>query len=523
MILITVNVKNILELQPFENAEIVAGKNGLDRCIKGVSLIEVPESKDMFREHELYITAFYSIRNNVDMQIATLKRIKNCNAAGICYIDMYVNQLNSKVLNFANKNNIPIIKVPHHIHYSTMITSIMRKIIQEKERELFYSYQIKNKILQLFRTKSLKKIVNILEELSGNPIIYLNKEKVVVSNLAKSIPSDILEKIKDLANKNKTDEKINKFQIDIYPINDIDNGGKIIIIYLQNDNIENLRIIDFVMELGQWIITYQNYNELLSRTEKERILTNLYNSLINKNTPKNELLEKADQAGWKLSGSFISAILYINSNGPLEYKLYEHENKINSIFNEYVLTLKRKNKIIIFLSTINNIEEIKNAFLNEIDNINMYCNNYNKSFSDNIVLLTLGTFKNDISKLKESYFEAKQALDFGLRINLNNSLCYWGDVCLFDLLTKSENRSTIDIFINNTLGDLLKKDCKVYLDTLYAYFSFNEDRQKTSDVLNIHYNTVKYRISKASDILKGKMEDNKYSVYLALKIYKALN
>jgi len=108
-------------------------------------------------------------------------------------------------------------------------------------------------------------------------------------------------------------------------------------------------------------------------------------------------------------------------------------------------------------------------------------------------------------------------------LNLNNCLCYWEDVCLLDLLTKGENRSTIDLFIKNMLGDLLQEDFKVYLDTLYVYFSFNEDRQKTSDVLNIHYNTVKYRISKASDILSGEMENNKYFVYLALKLYKTLN
>lgn len=524
MIGITVAVKDILNLQSFEEAEVVAGKNGLGRSIQGVSLIEVPESKDMFKENELYITAFYSIRNNIDLQIATLKKIKNCDAAGICYIDMYLKKLEAKVLKFADENDIPIIRVPHHVHYSTMITSIMRKIIQKKERELFQSYQIKNKILKLFRTKSFTELVNIMEELSGNPIIYLDREKTVMSNLAKSLSKGVINKIKNLVNKDKFDDKINKYQIDIYPVKDIASDGKIVIVYLQNDIMENLRTIDFVMELGRWIIAYQNYNELLSKTEKEQILNNYYKSLIIKDTPKNELIDKANELGWELSSFFVSVILYMNCNSSSKYRLYEYENKVKSIFNDKILTIRKKDKIIMFLSIDQEINEIQNAFLHKLENINIYnSNSHNKSSSDHILLMTLGRLKNDISRIKESYFEAKQTLNFGLRLNLNNCLCYWEDVCLLDLLTKGENRSTIDLFINNILGDLLEEDFKVYLDTLYAYFSFNEDRQKTSDVLNIHYNTVKYRISRASDILSGEMENNKYFVYLALKLYKALN
>jgi len=524
VIRITIAVKDILDLQSFEKAEVVAGINGLSRSIQGVSLIEVPESKDMFRDNELYITAFYSIRDNIDLQIATLEKIKDCKAAGICYIDMYIEKLEARVLKFADENNVPIIRVPHHVHYSTMITSIMRKIIQKNERELFQSDQIKNKILKLFRTKSFTEIVNIMEDLSGNPIIYLDREKTVMSNLAKSLSEGFINKIKNLANKDKFDEKMDKYQIDIYPVKHIASDGIIVIIYLKNDIMGNLGIIDFVMQLGRWIIAYQNYNELLSKTEKKQMLNNYYKSLIIKDTPKNELIDKANELGWELSSFFVSVIFYMNCNNSSKYRLYKYENKVKSIFHDRILTIRKKDKIIMFLSIDQDINEIQNAFLHKIENINIYNSNiHNKSSSDHIILMTLGRLKNDISKLKESYFEAKQTLDFGLRLNLNNCLCYWEDVCLLDLLTKGENRSTIDLFIKNMLGDLLQEDFKVYLDTLYVYFSFNEDRQKTSDVLNIHYNTVKYRISKASDILSGEMENNKYFVYLALKLYKTLN
>ncbi len=522
----SIKVKDILHLKPFQDAVIVAGGSGLDRKINGVSLIEVPESKDWFEENELYITAFYSIKNNIELQKATFEKIKNCNASGIVYIDLYLYNLDKIIITYANENNIPVIRVPNAVSYSSMISSIMRKIVQKKDEEILNSKKLKNKILQLFKENSKQNIIDLLDNLSGNPIFYISNNEKIYSKRCNKIPAEILNNLEKEINGFRENNIIENYKYSIYEVDTYNSHAKLVILYRsKTDTINLLRTTDFIMELGQLIITFQEYNDILIKTKEKQLKKEFFINLMKEDITENDIKNKLRKINWDIKRNFVSIIITTNNFKLSNDKIYCLSNKIQNIFNDNALLVREENKLIVLLSINKPVSEIKNLINKEFNDIKKFTikSFLSKKREDGELIVTIGSLTDKLIKMKNSYSHAENVLNLCIKFNLSNIVCSWDDISIYYILINDNNYNNVKSFIDNILGNLLKNEYKIYLDTLYIYLCSNENRQKTAELMNIHYNTVNYRICKVSELLKGQLENNKYLVHLALTLSKIID
>jgi purine catabolism regulator len=76
-------------------------------------------------------------------------------------------------------------------------------------------------------------------------------------------------------------------------------------------------------------------------------------------------------------------------------------------------------------------------------------------------------------------------------------------------------------FYESTLCSLAypkNKDEEDLVNTLYVYLDNNCEIAATSRKLYVHYNTVKYRITKCEDILNCSVHDSQNSLYLRIAL-----
>ncbi|MEW6624057.1 MAG: PucR family transcriptional regulator ligand-binding domain-containing protein [Bacillota bacterium] len=87
-----ITIQEALKIGGLKKAEIIAGQEGLDNIINHVSVIEVPDAFKWFRGNELWLTAFYTLKDNVDAQINMIRAIEKYKSAGlaICYANTYM-------------------------------------------------------------------------------------------------------------------------------------------------------------------------------------------------------------------------------------------------------------------------------------------------------------------------------------------------------------------------------------------------------------------------------------------------
>ncbi|MBN1201021.1 MAG: helix-turn-helix domain-containing protein [Anaerolineae bacterium] len=132
-----------------------------------------------------------------------------------------------------------------------------------------------------------------------------------------------------------------------------------------------------------------------------------------------------------------------------------------------------------------------------------------------------------LSTLRESFKEAERALTIPEQIWDTPEVAFFGDLSLYELLLNIDDAKILSHFCTRWLSKLVEYDAQHRTDlllTLNAYFENNGNMARTAHVLNIHRNTLVYRMSRITEIIELDMEDPnvRLNLHLALKIQRML-
>ena len=144
------------------------------------------------------------------------------------------------------------------------------------------------------------------------------------------------------------------------------------------------------------------------------------------------------------------------------------------------------------------------------------------------VLVGVGRPALGLTALRASFQEAAHALDLPEGLWEEDAVARFGDVSLYDLLLSTGNTARLASFCEQWLSPLIAYDEQHHTDlllTLGAYFANNGNMARTAHALNIHRNTLVYRLGRITEILQLDTDDAgvRLNLHLALKIHRLLN
>ncbi len=192
------------------------------------------------------------------------------------------------------------------------------------------------------------------------------------------------------------------------------------------------------------------------------------------------------------------------------------QRKFNQAYTEINRIVPIEDKV--FSILINN--EIIFMFNNDdIIDVMFYYKNYMDGNKTLDYKLTLGSIKNDVQQLRESY---KEALIVQNLIKDNEQLKVLKykeenvDVLLYEIPKNKKEK-----FMNSIFKNMPENKMNEYLETLQLYFDNNNSIEKTADMLFVHKNTVQYRLKKIKELTKFNPQKTKDSFVLqvALRMY----
>lgn len=128
------------------------------------------------------------------------------------------------------------------------------------------------------------------------------------------------------------------------------------------------------------------------------------------------------------------------------------------------------------------------------------------------------------ASLSTLYFQAKSAGAI-CRIQQKQILCY-SDLGIYQILFEVKNREILEQFANRVLGALIEYDEKNqtdFLDVLYCYLQTDCSVQQTAEQMQVHRNTVNYKLRQIREILQTDFnQEERVKIYIAYLIRRML-
>lgn len=131
--------------------------------------------------------------------------------------------------------------------------------------------------------------------------------------------------------------------------------------------------------------------------------------------------------------------------------------------------------------------------------------------------------------LRDAYREAKDAVSIALELGEREKSTFYGDLKLYQLLLALKDRSLSHLkrFHQEILGPLLEHDARKQSDlirTLEGFFQANGNLAKAAENLDVHRNTLVYRLERIAELTELDLDDadNRLILHLALKIERVL-
>ena len=134
-----------------------------------------------------------------------------------------------------------------------------------------------------------------------------------------------------------------------------------------------------------------------------------------------------------------------------------------------------------------------------------------------------------LAEMREGWREARDALSIAGELGDSDQVTYYEDLKLYQLLLalKERNLQDLEEFHAATLSALLKHDERKrgeYLRTLNGFFQANGNLAWAARELDVHRNTLVYRLERISKLTSMDLDDaeNRLTLHLALKVQQVL-
>lgn len=144
----TITINEALKIGRLKEGEIIAGKEGLNRVISYVDVLEVPDIAPWLREKVLLLTTGYAIKDKPSMQINLIEELTIKGAAGLVIKeDRFLKTIPREMIYNANRLKLPIILIPGNIPYIEITHPLLNEILERQNEE----YNIQEKFKELIK------------------------------------------------------------------------------------------------------------------------------------------------------------------------------------------------------------------------------------------------------------------------------------------------------------------------------------------------------------------------------------
>ncbi|MCC5894231.1 MAG: PucR family transcriptional regulator ligand-binding domain-containing protein [Alkalibacterium sp.] len=536
-----VTVKEILTLESFHDVEVMAGFKGMNKEVENAYVMEVPDISAYVSEGGLLFTTLYPIINNEQAMTHFITDLKAQGLAGVAIkVGRYIDDIPDYMIRQGEAHDFAVLKLPSNANFSILTNDILTRLLGMKTKELEFRESISAKLHTLLLSGAdIKDLVSYVSVITEKDIIVVSQQLKYIDSSIDSelthftIHEPAFKKLNDDFSSRVEETSLVEINHDTYRydeliIHPIDAGNKILgyIILLdkesnQKDKTEYLNVI---IEQAVILLAFllQNRQALL---QKERnYLDNFIRDMINHQySSQSELIQKAKVFKWNLHFPNIIMLIDLEERSP-DKRLSNYYHILDSgVITEELsrqLEISKDNcKVALYNNHI-----ICFVSVALITNLTTKLNKAGESILNRLKKFSLlrVSFSNVFyasNEIKNAYEEAALVQTIYKDVDSTHHFVkFYANLGTYKLFHLIENKDPLHQFVDEKLGLVLVNDQKNEMElikTLQTLIKNNLNLKKTAGDLFIHYNSLRYRVSKLKE-LGVKLDDGNEMTEIAV-------
>jgi len=539
-----ITVREALQLPALKDAALVAGEKGLSRAITSVNIMEVPDIARFVKEDEFLVTTTYPIKDDVHAQERLIPLLVEKGVAALAIKPVfYGNQIPEVMIDQADKLGFPLIQLPLNASFNEVINPILGEILNRQAIILRRNNEVHRAFTDIvLQGGSLKDIANLLSELQNAPVsIHTSRFRLLTTAAPKDSEDDesIIDHLATLSEElgnsiaakfGRISIKINGeyFDIHVQPVPVAGEDYAYLIVWLGQDTHYETNVVEQAATVIALEIVKMRTIAETERRFRSHFIEEILQGRI---TSKTDILSRGEQYGWDLSAKYTPVLIEIvDHDNPLaavkdqEYPLRVVRRLWTAVLhvtsdNSRIITVDVGARILLLVRTDGGEDD--ETFIQRL------VRRIQKDISpDRRTIGTgIGRTLKDIMDLKKGFEQALKALEIGQLVNGKGTITHYDELGIYRVLSIYGTHPEMAKFSEELLGELLKSD-KLngtdYVNTLDAFLRTNCNLREASSQLYIHYNTLRYRLSKIEEIAGVDLNssEDRLSLQLSLRIVR---
>ena len=545
------SVNDLLLAEELKDAKILGGKEGLDRQIKGVTIIEAPDIVKFINGGEVLLTGLYAFRSCSveEFQKYINELTKKSVSALIMKRGRKVENADIKIellLEFANTHGIPVLEVPFEISFRDIMSRIMERLFNEEVTRLKYFKTTHDNFAALALypdsgNRGADNILDVLAKLIHNPVAVFNQNLsclaatedaarvLTISEDARTFEPGIYSSYTYLRQEGEEPQCLIQVKMSF--------REKIYLVVTERN--QALDVMDFIAAESAITALRFEFSRQYAVTELEKKFQNdiMHNILNGKIHSIGELQKNTTLLGVDINGSY-RVIVFGMANESMTKGDFKAKVKDTNVLSQaivhYIKDAKIQNDLdkIVVIQAVDKEqtqEEYRREIKKIVESVQEDVSMHNKHLK---VKAGVGKVVDGIIHLPESFKEANEAFMFvdvagELSEEGSPQAMLFSDLGIFKLLCQLEDPSMLLEYVPEGLQKLYnykKPQRDDLIVTLKTYLDRNQNLSKTAQELYVHYKTAAYRIEKITKIT-GIDFDNAnevLAVRIGLVVYKMI-
>lgn len=143
-----ITVAEVLALSSLQTARLVAGASGLDRLVRRLNVMEVPDVLPWVKADELILTTGYPLRHRPSSLIELVGDLDDRGLAAFAIkLARYVDELPTQMLAEADRRGFPVILLPDDVGFDDILNQVLTEILNKQAAALAHSDEVHRAIV----------------------------------------------------------------------------------------------------------------------------------------------------------------------------------------------------------------------------------------------------------------------------------------------------------------------------------------------------------------------------------------
>ena len=123
-----------------KECKLLAGEKGLNRVIRCVDSMEIPDIRQWLQQGEFLVTTGYALKDNSEALVQAVEALADKNGSGLALKTRFIGEISGSVLERAEELGIPIFEMPAEMPTISLTEPLVRRVItgelQSSSKEL---------------------------------------------------------------------------------------------------------------------------------------------------------------------------------------------------------------------------------------------------------------------------------------------------------------------------------------------------------------------------------------------------